>query len=218
LLPMPRVTWQRVSHCAGRFRAVICPGEPVYCSLVAGFRSHMVVVAQLVELLVVVQAVAGSNPVDHPEKRPGDRAFFHAPTRAAPMSHVHAPAQAAPIPRRRPPPCPTQAAHHRRTPLGPGPTPPPHRTAPPHPPPPAPPPPAAARRARPPPPASRPPPPPAPPRPPAPRPPPPPPTPLPAGYVLLSAAVGTGALMTVESSACGSAGVGSQAGRGVAAG
>src|SRR5690606_24480103 len=37
---------------------------------------HMVVVAQLVELLVVVQAVAGSNPVDHPKKRPGDRVFF----------------------------------------------------------------------------------------------------------------------------------------------
>lgn len=30
----------------------------------------MVVVAQLVELLVVVQAVAGSNPVDHPAKEP----------------------------------------------------------------------------------------------------------------------------------------------------
>src|SRR5699024_6799119 len=40
----------------------------------------MVVVAQLVELLVVVQAVAGSNPVDHPKKRPGDRAFLLSPT------------------------------------------------------------------------------------------------------------------------------------------
>ena len=33
----------------------------------------MVVVAQLVELLVVVQAVAGSNPVDHPIKEPLER-------------------------------------------------------------------------------------------------------------------------------------------------
>lgn len=33
----------------------------------------MVVVAQLVELLVVVQAVAGSNPVDHPAKEPLER-------------------------------------------------------------------------------------------------------------------------------------------------
>src|SRR5699024_2522032 len=117
---------------AGRLRVGICLGEPVYCSLVQRCLSLLVVVAQLVDLLVVVQAVAGSNPVDHPEKRPGDRAFFHAPTQAAPMSHVHAPAQAAPMPRRRPPPCPTQAAHHGRTPLGPGPTPPPHRTAPQH--------------------------------------------------------------------------------------
>ena len=31
-----------------------------------GLPRRMVVVAQLVELLVVVQAVAGSNPVDHP--------------------------------------------------------------------------------------------------------------------------------------------------------
>src|SRR5699024_2925358 len=57
---------QRVSHRPSTVRAGKPPGERVYCSLVAGSGPHMVVVAQLVELLVVVQAVAGSNPVDHP--------------------------------------------------------------------------------------------------------------------------------------------------------
>lgn len=51
--------------------------KTVWLILVAGYALHMVVVAQLVELLVVIQAVAGSSPVDHPKKRPGNRAFFH---------------------------------------------------------------------------------------------------------------------------------------------
>ena len=37
----------------------------------ARFPPHAVGVAQLVELLVVVQAVAGSSPVAHPSRKPG---------------------------------------------------------------------------------------------------------------------------------------------------
>src|SRR3954449_1401952 len=39
-------------------------------------QTHAVGVAQLVELLVVVQAVAGSSPVAHPSKSPANAGFL----------------------------------------------------------------------------------------------------------------------------------------------